>query len=162
MSGIYADHVAKKSTAQASNTGAVTNVIGNVAMVLAGGAMAGLGGGMAKAGLAQGTAQGAQKAVLGNQVQKMGFQLIGRQIGGFSGIVIGSNMADAWQGKQQGTALQELMESVRTDKTLAKAEATQEAKMEINKQYMPRDLLTARERQIVERREARLKQGEKK
>lgn len=88
--GIYTDDVVKKSTAEASNTGAITNAIGNVATTLASvGAMA-VGGAMAGAGSLK-TAQ------VGKQIQKMGFQMIGRNVGGFSGIVIASNMADAYQ-----------------------------------------------------------------
>lgn len=92
--GIYTDNVVKKSTAEASNVGAVTTVIGKVATTIASiGAMAG-GGAMASAGASAGNVA---KAQVGQQIQKMGFQMIGRNVGGFSGIVIASNMADAYQ-----------------------------------------------------------------
>lgn len=96
--GIYTDDVVKKTSAEASNTGAVTNAIGNVATTLASvGAIAG-GGAMARLGSKAGASAGALKtAQFGKDIQKMGFQMIGRNVGGFSGIVIASNIADAYQ-----------------------------------------------------------------
>lgn len=139
--GIYTDAVTKQSQAQASNTGAVVNAVGNVAITLASmgvGAVAGAG---IKAGIAMGGAKGLAKAQLGQQVQRMAFQMIGRQIGGFSGIVIGSNMADAVQQRQHGSAMSDLMASVQSAKAVDKAEAVTRQKMEVKEKFMPREML---------------------
>lgn len=139
---MYKEAVVQKTQAEASNVGAVTNVVGNVAMTIASIGAIAVGGAMAGGAVAGGTAgatagagaSGAgavagavNKAQLGMQIQKMGIQMIGRQIGGFSGIVISSNIADAYQSYTYKNKLNDMMseanEKTKSQKKLAQMPA---------------------------------------
>lgn len=111
--GIYTDAVMKNESAKASNVGAITNVVGNVAMTLGGIASVGLGAGMTKVGISAGGEQGLKNALLGQDIEKIGAQLIGRQVGGFSGIVISSNITSAYQNFKHGEQLRQLSDTTK-------------------------------------------------
>ena len=113
---MYKDALVQEVQAKSANTGALVNAVGNVAMTIASFGAIGAGGAMAKAGLAKGGAQGLAQAKMGQSVQHMGAQLLGRQIGGFSGIVIASNISQAYQNKVYGMDMENLTDAVNTMK----------------------------------------------
>jgi len=147
--GIYTDAVVKQSQAKASNTGAVVDAVGSVAITIASMGMGAWAGSAIKAGTAMAkgattasqVAKGMAKVQLGKRVQSMAFQMIGRQIGGFSGIVIGSNMAEAYQNKVYGEDIRNMTSKMSALSGAEKATATITARKEASAKYMPRNIL---------------------